>query len=197
MIDFIKGKLVHSHGDYVVVENHGMGYRIHTSIGSAADLSAPGEEVIVYTEMIVREDAISLVGFSTREELGMFQLLTSVSGIGTKVGIGILSSMSYSAIAGVIASNDIKTLTSAQGVGKKTAERIILELKDKVSAYFTSHSIEPQTHIVETGAQKDALDALISLGYTRGEAQGVLKQIDVAQMSVEEIIKSALKKLMQ
>ena len=80
MIDFIKGKLVHSHGDYIVVENQGMGYRIHTSMGSAADFSAPGEEVIVFTEMIVREDAISLVGFSSREELGMFQLLTSEIG---------------------------------------------------------------------------------------------------------------------
>lgn len=196
MIDFIKGKLVHSHGDYIVVENQGMGYRIHTSIGSAADFSAPGEEVIVFTEMIVREDAISLVGFSSREELGMFQLLTSVSGIGTKVGIGILSSMSYGALAGIIASNDIKTLTTAQGVGKKTAERIVLELKDKVSTYFTTHSIEPHVHIVESGAQKDALEALLSLGYTRGEAQGVLKQIDVENLTVEGIIKTALKKLM-
>ena len=104
MIDFIKGKLVHSYGDSVIVENNGIGFKIHTSIGSVADFSSLGEEVVVYTELIVREDSMSLVGFSSRDELNMFQLLTSVSGIGTKVGIGILSSMPFGQLAGIIAS---------------------------------------------------------------------------------------------
>ena len=109
MIDFIKGKLVHSYGDSVIVENNGIGFKIHTSIGSVADFSSLGEEVVVYTELIVREDSMSLVGFSSRDELNMFQLLTSVSGIGTKVGIGILSSMPFAQLAGIIASADIKS----------------------------------------------------------------------------------------
>lgn len=197
MIDHIKGKLVHVHGDSVVVENNGIGYKIHTSIGSASDFSMPGEEVIVYTEMIVREDSISLVGFSSREELNMFQLLTSVSGIGTKVGIGILSSMPYGQVAAVIATQDVKALQSAQGVGKKTAERIVLELKDKVpqSMGFVE-GVKVKTNEASKGVQSDALEALMSLGYTRSEATGVLKQIDVTEMTLEEIIKTSLKRLM-
>lgn len=196
MIDFIKGRLVHVFGDSIVVENNSIGYKIHTSHGSVSDFSVPGEEVIIYTELIVREDSLSLVGFSTREELNMFQLLTSVSGIGTKVGIGILSSMPYGTLAGIIASQDIKTLTTAQGVGKKTAERIILELKDKVPQTLSLQSHEHTLSPVEQATQNDALEALLSLGYTRSEAQGVLKQIDTDNMTIEEIIKASLKKLM-
>lgn len=198
MIDFIKGKLSHVFGDAVVVENQGIGYRVMTSTGSIADFSMPGDEIIIYTEMIVREDAISLVGFSTRDELNMFQLLTSVSGVGPKVGIGILSSMPYGHVASAIASQDLKALQNAQGVGKKTAERIVLELKDKVPQTLSLQAHEHvQTSTNESqGNYKDALDALLSLGYTRSEAQGVLKQVDIESMTIEEIIKTALKKLM-
>jgi len=197
MIDFIKGKLVHSFGDSVIVENNGIGYKIHTSTGSVADFSSPGEDVIVYTELIVREDSMSLVGFSSRDELGMFQLLTSVSGIGTKVGIGILSSLPFGQLAGLIASQDIKSLQVAQGVGKKTAERLVLELKDKMPQTLSLQSHEhPPVTTAEQSIQKDALDALMSLGYTRSEAQSALKQIDMEHMTVEAIIKASLKKLM-
>lgn len=195
MIDYIKGKLVHAGLDTVVIENQGIGYKIATSSGSVSDFSSPGEEVVVYTEMIVREDAISLVGFSTREELDMFHLLTSVSGVGTKVGIGILSSIPYGTVALLIASEDVKALTAAQGVGKKTAERIVLELKDKVPQTMTL-SARDTKHVVNDATHNDALDALLSLGYTRGEAQGVLKQIETDNLTVEEIIKASLKKLM-
>ncbi len=196
MIDYIKGKLAHIAGDVIVVENNGIGYKIHTSSVSVSDFTVPGEEVIVYTEMIVREDAISFVGFSSREELQMFQLLTSVSGVGTKVGIGILSSIPYGNLAGLIASSDVKSLTSAQGVGKKTAERIVLELKDKVPKAFSIQPSDINEIQVDAGTQKDALDALLSLGYTRSEAQAVLKQIDISHMTIEDIIKTALRKLM-
>ena len=196
MIDYIKGKLAHVAGDVIVVENNGIGYKIYTSSVSVSDFTVPGEEVIVYTEMIVREDAISLVGFSSREELQMFQLLTSVSGVGTKVGIGILSSLPYGNLIGLIASSDVKSLTSAQGVGKKTAERIVLELKDKVPKAFSIQPSDVNEIQVDSGTQKDALDALLSLGYTRSEAQAVLKQIDISHMTIEDIIKTALRKLM-
>lgn len=198
MIDFIKGKLNHVFGDAVIVENQGIGYRVLTSTGSIADFSLPGEDIIIYTEMIVREDAITLVGFSTREELSMFQLLTSVSGVGTKVGIGILSSMPYGHVARAIATQDLKALQNAQGVGKKTAERIVLELKDKVPQTLSLQAHEHDQPITNEsqGNYKDALDALLSLGYTRSEAQGVLKQVDIESMTIEEIIKTALKKLM-
>ena len=197
MIDFVKGKLHHIDLDYIVVENNGMGYRIATSANSISDFNTVGEDIIIHTEMIVREDAISLVGFSTKEELTMFQLLTSVSGVGTKVGIGILSSLNYISVAAIIAANDVKALTSAHGVGKKTAERIILELKDKVAKSMTvSSDVNIESHVISGGDESDALEALMTLGYTRNEAQAVLKRMDISGMTVEQILKAALKQLM-
>ncbi|MBF4693775.1 Holliday junction branch migration protein RuvA [Fusibacter ferrireducens] len=197
MIDFIKGKLYHIDVDHIVVENNGMGYRVFTSANSISDFDVVGEEIIIHTEMIVREDAISLVGFSTKEELHMFRLLTSVSGVGTKVGIGILSSLNYISVAAIIASNDVKAMTAAHGVGKKTAERIILELKDKVGkSMLISADTQIETHVITGGVESDALEALMTLGYTRNEAQSVLKLMDISGMTVEEILKAALKKLM-
>ena len=188
MIDFIKGKLVHSFGDSIVVENNGIGFKIHTSIGSVADFSSLGEEVVVYTELIVREDSMSLVGFSSRDELNMFQLLTSVSGIGTKVGIGILSSMPFGQLAGIIASQDIKSLQSAQGVGKKTAERLLLELKGKLGA-----DIGMPLGAIDS-AQGDILQALLALGYSDKEAAAALKALP-KDVGVSEGIKLALRAL--
>ena len=197
MIDFIKGKLYHIDVDHIVVENNGMGYRVFTSANSISDFDTVGEEIIIHTEMIVREDAISLVGFSTKEELHMFRLLTSVSGVGTKVGIGILSSLNYISVAAIIASNDVKSMTTAHGVGKKTAERIILELKDKVGkSMMISSDINVESHVITGGVESDALEALMTLGYTRNEAQSVLKLMDISGMTVEQILKAALKKLM-
>lgn len=197
MIDYIKGLLFHIDSDFIVVDNNGIGYKIATSVASISDFSVVGEEVMVFTEMVVREDAISLVGFSTREELKMFQLLTSVSGVGTKVGIGILSSLPYKELSRAIAEKDIKRITTAQGVGKKTAERIILELKDKVSHVATDESTMGDVYEAQgTDAQSDALMALVSLGYTRGEAQSVMRSLDTQNLSTEAILKLALRELM-
>ncbi len=198
MFDYIKGTLNHVESDFIVVENQGIGYKIATSTPSISDFSSPGEAVVVFTEMIVREDLIALVGFSTRDELHMFQLLTSVSGVGTKVAIGILSSIPFSQLAFIIGTGDIKALTSAHGVGKKTAERIVLELKDKVAKFgqISQDSMDTPTFGGLATDQGDALAALVTLGYTKSEAQGVLKSMDLAGMSVEDIIKSALRKLM-
>ncbi len=194
MIDFIKGKLVQIGDDYVVMDYNGMGFRIYTSQYSKDDMSAIGEISTVHTQMIVREDNISLVGFSTHEELGMFQKLTSVSGVGTKVGIGILSSMHFTTVATMIATGDVKGLTQAQGVGKKTAERIVLELKDKVTA-SESASLEG---IMPVGpVDDDAMEAMISLGYTKTEAQSLLNHMDTSGMTTEDIIKAALRKMME
>lgn len=198
MFDYLKGKLVHVDLDSIVVENQGIGFKIYTSASSISDFSVPGEDVVVYTEMIVREDLIMLVGFSTREELQMFELLTSVSGVGTKVGMGILSSVPFGHLASIIASKDVKALTAAQGVGKKTAERIVLELKDKVAKFGFADLYGSETeHIhMETGSEHDALEALLSLGYTRSEAQGVLRSMDISGLTVEQVIKLALGKMM-
>lgn len=198
MFDYLKGKLVHVDLDSIVVENQGIGFKIYTSASSISDFSVPGEDVVVYTEMIVREDLIMLVGFSTREELQMFELLTSVSGVGTKVGMGILSSVPFGHLASIIASKDVKALTAAQGVGKKTAERIVLELKDKVAKFGFADLYGSETEQIhmETGSEHDALEALLSLGYTRSEAQGVLRSMDISGLTVEQVIKLALGKMM-
>ncbi|MDN5353185.1 MAG: holliday junction helicase RuvA, partial [Clostridiales bacterium] len=175
----------------------GIGYRILTSAQSAADFMIPGEMATVYTEMIVREDAISLVGFSTREERKMFNLLTSVSGVGTRVGINVLSSLPYERLGFLIASGDVKALTSAQGIGKKTAERIILELKDKIGSAEVTGGETTETSLNQGGSiQSDVTEALMTLGYTRSEAQAALSKLDLSHGSVEQAIRDALNRLM-
>lgn len=198
MIHFIRGLIVEIENDAVVVENQGIGYRVATSTTSISDWQAREEAVKVHTEMIVREDAISLVGFSTREELRMFQLLTSVSGVGTKVGVGILSAIPISKLTLAVQTGDVKAITAAPGVGKKTAERIILELKDKLKGFepAASDASMETVQIESAGHADDALMALVALGYTKQEAQRAIAKLDVTALDTEGIIKAALKALM-
>ncbi len=121
MYDYIKGTVEYITEDYIVIENHGMGYKILTSSFTVSDLSGMEDEVIVYTQLIVREDDMSICGFSSRHELTMFKLLTSVSGIGTKVALAVLSSIGVYDLAAVIASGDVNSLVKAPGVGKKNS----------------------------------------------------------------------------
>src|SRR3712207_5937323 len=132
MIGYIKGIIEEIGLDYIVIDNSGIGYKLAVSTNTLGQVSM-GQEVKIYTKMIVREDDISLCGFYSREEEEMFRLLTSVSKIGTKVGMGILSFATPAKIQNIIASSDVTAMSKAPGVGKKTAERIILELKDKVA----------------------------------------------------------------
>ncbi len=198
MIHFIRGLIVEIENDAVVVENQGIGYRVATSTTSISDWQAREEAVKVHTEMIVREDAISLVGFSTREELRMFQLLTSVSGVGTKVGVGILSAIPISKLTLAVQTGDVKAITAAPGVGKKTAERIILELKDKLKGFepAASDTSMEAVQVESAGHADDALMALVALGYTKQEAQRAIAKLDVTALDTEGIIKAALKALM-
>ncbi len=199
MYDYIKGQLVYADDESIVVDNHGIGYRIVTSRYSVYDFQKHPEEATVYTELIVREDMHFLVGFSTRDELKLFQLLTSVSGVGTKVGVGILSSYEYQHIPGMIIRKDIKGLTGAHGVGKKTAERIILELYDKVSTMTLADTHrEPVLQSIPTdGVYEDAVSALLALGYSKIEAERALKDIYHGEETVEQLLKAALSKLMR
>lgn len=203
MIHFIKGELVDIGADFVVIENGGMGYKVATSLESISQWQMKSGEILAHTEMIVREDAISLVGFATKEELHMFQLLTSVSGVGTKVGVATLSALSVERLSLAIQTGDVKTITGAPGVGKKTAERLVLELKDKVKSFVTQHGElldfedqDPRGHFSSQEGSEDALLALLSLGYTKMEAQKALSKIDVHQKNTEAILKEALRALM-
>ncbi|MBS7527722.1 Holliday junction branch migration protein RuvA [Fusibacter paucivorans] len=199
MIDYIKGELVHVDIDHIVVDNRGVGYQILTSKQSQNELMMMDGEIICYTQLIVREDAMLLVGFASKDERAMFQKLTSVSGIGTKVAIGMLSHQDYRQLALMIMKGDVKGITAAPGVGKKTAERLILELKDKVGHFGSETVTEMDADVTDpaiSNVYTDALEALISLGYAKHDAEHMLRGIDMTSMTAEGVIKEALKKMM-
>ena len=196
MYAYIKGSLEEKTKDSIVIDVGGIGYRIFLSEQSMAKLGELGEVVKVYTHYHVREDNISLYGFLSNEELKMFELLIQVSGIGAKTAINMLSSITPSAFAIAIISDDIKTLTKIPGVGAKSAARIVLELKDKLK---TEDAIKAD-NIVTTGAKDnenidEAVQALQILGYNKSVITKALDKLELDGLSVEDIIKLALKHL--
>lgn len=196
MYAYIKGDLEEKSNGSVVVENNGIGYKIfmsNTAIGRLGELHS---KVKVYTYYQVREDNISLYGFNTKEELRMFELLLSVSGIGSKSAINMMSNIDVSSFAIAVVSNDVKKISSIKGIGNKTAQRIVLELKDKLKAEQELTKIDEIKEVVqeEEGAS-EAQDALQILGYNRKDVENVLKKIDTKNLTTEEIIKQALKYL--
>ena len=165
MIGYVKGKLLSYSGETVLLENNGVGYEISCSAEALRRILENGEGA-VYTYLAVREDGLSLYGFIDAEEKEMFLKLISVSGVGPKMGIGVLSCMSVKDLCFKIATEDIKGLSAVKGLGKKTAERIILELKDKVDAYGAQPA---ETNTVAEEPDEDAVAALLSLGFTKSE----------------------------
>ena len=195
MFSYIKGILVAKSIGYVIIDVGGVGFKIFMSETSIKKLGETGEEVKVFTHMQVREDDISLYGFTTNEELRMFELLISVSGVGAKSAIAMLSNISPSSFALAVISNDIKSLTKIPGIGSKTAQRIVLELKDKLK---TEESISNNSNeeiivaIQDDNKTSEAVQALKVLGYTSVEIERVLSTLDTNNMSVEDIIRKAL-----
>ena len=199
MIGYIKGSLELKTGEYVIIETNGVGYKIFMSAPSMERLGEIGQKVKVFTYMRVREDDVSLYGFCSNEELRMFELLLSVSGIGAKSAISILSAISPSIFALAVISDDLGKLKKLPGVGAKSAQRIILELKDKLKTQEameeTSDAMAVEYLTQENQEVAEAVSALQVLGYTRKECDTALEKIDVKGRSVEEIIKIALKNL--
>lgn len=193
MYQYIKGSIEDIGEDYIVVENNGIGYIVYTSRNSIIDINQNPSNRKILTHLIVREDNMSLYGFTTEEELKMFKLLITVTKIGPKVALGLLSTFTTSAIRNSIISKDISMLSRAPGIGKKTAERIILELKDKVDGDITH--VEEFDNDVPIDEKEEIIIALISLGYTRNEIYKVLSKIDTEGKKTEEIIKLALRSL--
>lgn len=196
---YIKGKLEYKHNDYIVVEANGVGYKIYTSLSTIQNVDAVGSEVKIYTYLYVREDIMSLYGFSTQEELGMFELLLGVSGVGPKAAISVASSMSPSKFGLAVITDDYKSLTKAQGVGNKMAQRIILELKDKIKKMdlvSTPSSDDETGNVGEDNSRfSEAISALIVLGYTASEASKAVVSVYKEDMDIEAVIKNALKSL--
>ena len=196
MISYIKGKLEAKNLDNVIVEIGGIGHKIFMSATSMDRLGEVGTEVKVHTYMRVREDDISLYGFCTNEELKMFEQLLGVSGVGAKVALSILANISPSSFALAIITGDLNTLKSLPGIGAKSAQRMILELKDKMK---TQEAIEtefiPAKTAIKNDKAKDAIEALQVLGYARRDIDLAISKIDTNELSVEEIIKQGLKYL--
>ncbi len=196
MYEYIKGKYKGFYKDYVVIENNGIGYKIFVPGSTLTKLPKIDDEVLLYTYQMVREDFIGLYGFSTRDELEMFLLLININGVGAKAALSIQSILDVDTLQYSIATGDEKALCRAPGVGKKIAQRIILELQDKMKKLC---AVNEEGLSVESKEQSsilsDALAALISLGYSEKEAATALKNIDVAA-PLETIIKDALKQLM-
>lgn len=191
LYEYIKGKVVDIREDYVILENGGIGYRIYTSRTSLMDLELD-KMATMYTYLSVREEGISLYGFSSEEELSMFCNLILVSKIGPKGALNILSTLTPQQIINAIHNNEVDLLCAAPGIGKKTANRIILELKDRI----------PKDLALErTNVQKEddhvqlAIDGVMTLGYTRGEVYSIIKQLDISSMDTEQIIREVLKRL--
>ena len=191
----IKGSLEIKASDHVVVEANGVGYRIFMSGNTIQRLGELNSNVKVFTHYHVREDNISLYGFYNLEELRMFELLISVSGVGAKSAIAILSNITPSAFALAVISNDIKALTKLPGIGAKSAQRIILELKDKLKTEETiaaEGDFEIQTVLAKDDNVHEAISALQVLGYPVKDATKAVSSIDCTGLSVEDIIKKAL-----
>lgn len=195
MFSYIKGSLEVKTTGYVVIDINGLGYKIFMSDTAISKLGEIGQIVKVHTYVKVREDDISIYGFNTNEELRMFELLLSVSGIGAKSAIAILSNISPSSFALAVITNNVGEIKKLPGIGPKTAQRIILELKDKLK---TEESIDEEATLELKDAIKDdnkvqeAMAALQVLGYSQREIENAIKNVDKEDLSVEDIIRKAL-----
>ena len=196
MFAYIKGNLVEKTNTYVVVETAGIGYKIFMSQTAINSLQNLGEEVKIYTHYYVREDNISLYGFLSNEELKMFELLLQVSGIGAKSAIAMLSQITPSSFALAVISNDVSKLVKIPGIGKKSAERIILELKDKLkNEQAIAKTEEVKAVINKTEEDDEVIEALQVLGYNKKEIVKALEGLDRANLGIEDTIKQVLKLL--
>lgn len=190
---YIKGSLEVKTKGYIVVECNGIGYKIFMSDKSLNEVGNIGDNVKVYTHYHVREDEISLYGFRTDEELRMFELLLSVSGIGARSAITMLSNIEPSEFAFAVISDDVDRMTKIPGIGKKTAQRIILELKDKLkSEEIERNKEEIEKEIKEVEGLNEAISALQVLGYSRREIDLAFEKADLSGLSTEDIIKKGL-----
>lgn len=196
MIASVRGQLIYTDNNCAVVECGGVGYKCFVTKNTLYNLPPKGDEVMLYTFLSVREDAMDLYGFREIEELEAFKLVTSVNGVGAKMGLALLSEFTASQLTLYIASGDHKALTAASGVGPKLAQRIVLELRDKVGSLQSGDTIELKAvgNATANSNTKEAVTALVTLGYTQSEASLAVGKCDPA-LSTEEIIKQALKTL--
>lgn len=197
MIYNVRGKLTYTDPTFAVVECGGVGFKCFVSLTTLKELTSIGTQVNLFTYMAVREDAMDLYGFATQDELQAFKLLISVSGVGPKAAIAILSVLPPNRLSVAVSSGDVKSIQSAQGVGKKTAERVVLELKDKMLGIGSAETVSVVEGIqtVSTNENaREAVEVLVSLGFNQSDAATVVGAMDKS-LSVDDMIRQGLKKL--
>lgn len=199
MIHYIKGKITEKYQGLVVIESGGIGYELNVPLTSGFYMADASETVTAYTYMAVREDDISLYGFDDRESLRVFRILTTVSGVGSKAALAILSVLSVPEIKRAIVMAEPEVLAKAQGVGKKTAQRIVVDLKDKFADEVGAEADQAGEPVRTAGSMQnaeDTVEALMSLGYSKSEASAAVRKVGAEDMeSPEKALKAALRQL--
>lgn len=198
MISYIKGEVVKKGIDYLIIENNGIGYYINTSFNTLKNLSE-GDVSSVFTYMHVREDVLALYGFSKKDELDMFKKLITVNGVGPKAGLAVLSTYDINNVKVAILKDDVNAISKVPGIGKKTASKIILDLKDKVGSIEELDNVNiSDIEIISSDINNDVEDiakVLMTLGFSQIEAKKALENIDISGKTENQIIKEALKNL--
>ncbi|HCK44433.1 MAG TPA: Holliday junction branch migration protein RuvA [Ruminococcaceae bacterium] len=196
MIYNVRGTLTYTDINYAVVECGGVGFKCFVSMTTLKELPPLGKEANLYTYLAVREDAMDLFGFATQQELDAFKLLITVSGVGPKAAMAVLSVLPPDRLSIAVSSGDVKSIQSAQGVGKKTAERIVLELKDKMLGIAPSNAAAVQSiqAVASNSDAQEAVEVLVSLGFNQSDAATVVGAMDKG-LSVDDMIRKGLKQL--
>lgn len=192
MIGSLRGRLAAKHAPHIVLECNGVGYEVETPMSTFLDLPPTGADLFLHTHLLVREDAQILYGFATDEERSLFRTLLKVNRVGAKMALGVLSAMTASDFRRCVEYEDSAALSKVPGIGKKTAERLIMEMRDKVD-HVGAPSLPGQTVSVEANARSEAFDALVALGYRANEVNKLLGKLDIEDDSAEDIIRKALK----
>ncbi len=194
MIGSLRGKLTFKQAPAVIIECNGVGYDVETPMSTFFELPAVGDELFLFTHLLVREDAQILYGFATDTERALFRSVLKVRGVGARIGLAILSSMSVAGFNRCIEYEDVAALSKIPGIGKKTAERLIIEMRDRIDKTVTT---DPARFNAAQGARSEAVDALVALGYRPGEVSKLIGKLDVDGQSAEDIIRLALRQAAQ
>ena len=194
MIGSLNGRLAAKHAPHVVVECAGVGYEVETPMSTFLELPEIGNDIFLHTHMLVREDAQILYGFSTAEERTLFRVLIKVNRVGAKMALGILSALSVNDFRRCVDYEDAKTLARVPGIGTKSAQRLIMEMRDKVDAVGVP-SLDKVAVSVASSPRSEAFDALVALGYKPAEVNKLLEKLDLDDLSAEDIIRQALKQV--
>jgi len=198
MIGLLRGKILGKQPPQLLLDVHGVGYEVDAPMTTFYDLPAVGEEVTLFTHLVVREDAHTLFGFVKRNDRDLFRSLLKVNGVGARLALGILSGMEPAVFIGCIQAGDASALVKLPGIGKKTAERLIIELRDRLEMPAESATVTLATAAMSAASPvEDAVSALVGLGYKPQEASRMVRTLETANLSSEEIIRSALQTVVQ